>query len=65
VVPDGEGAWLVLSPSPFLGCLQDALASEGEGCPPIALALHELQAMNLPFRHAIALLDHEPRGDRW
>ena len=47
----------------LLGRLQDPLAEEGKTGPPIALALHELQAVDLAFGDAVVPLEGEPRGD--
>ena len=40
--------------APYRGRRQDALPLEREAGPPIALTLHELQAMDLAFGHAVA-----------
>jgi hypothetical protein len=49
---------------PSLRRLQEALPQERKAGPPIALALHELQAMDLALGNAIAPLEGEPGGDR-
>jgi hypothetical protein len=49
---------------PSLGRVQDALAQQGKPRSAIALAFHELEAMDLPFRRAIAPREGEPGGDR-
>jgi hypothetical protein len=46
-----------------LRCVQEALPEQGEAGPPLALALHQLQAMNLAFSHAVALLQGESGSD--
>ena len=43
-----------------LGCLKHTLPEEGEAGSPIALAFHELQAMDLAFGDAVAPLEREP-----
>jgi hypothetical protein len=52
------------APGACLCHLEDTLPYEGEPGSPIALALHELQAMDLAFGHAVAPLAGEPGGDR-
>jgi hypothetical protein len=52
-----------MSPIPALGRLQDALPYEREARPAIALALHQLQAMDVTFRDDIAPFQREPCGD--
>jgi hypothetical protein len=44
---------MVGEPRPFLGRLQDALPEEHNARLPLALALEQLQAMDLAFRDAI------------
>src|SRR5919108_3410244 len=51
------------SPPPGLCRLQDTLPQQREARPPIALALHELEAMELALGDAVTPLQGQPRGD--
>jgi hypothetical protein len=54
----------VVRHSPSLRGLQEALPQERHAGPSIAVALEELQAVDVAFRDAVAPGQGEPRGDR-
>ena len=55
-VEAGSGLGRVIHRPQRLGGLQDALPEERESSPPIALALHQFQAMDVAFGDAVAPL---------
>jgi hypothetical protein len=48
------------APDACLGRLEDTLPEEGEAGPPITLALHELEAMDMACRDPVAPLQGVP-----
>ena len=55
-VETGGGLDLVSHRLQRLGGLQDALPEDRESSPPIALALHQFQAMDVAFGDAIGIV---------
>jgi hypothetical protein len=51
------------APDACLGRLEDTLPEEGEAGPPITLALHELEAMDMACRDPVAPLQGVPGLD--